>query len=265
MSIQISLIGYGAIARDVMRRVADDPQLSIAQVLVRPGKRSEVAADVSPDVEVICNSDDIRAETSLVVECAGHEAVGTHVPPLLLRGLDVAIVSAGALADPARYDALMLACEKGHSTLTVLPGAIGGIDALAAAGEDLDHVSYTSRKPPLSWSGTPAEATHDLAALTEATEIFAGSAREAATDFPKNANVVATVALAGIGFDATRVSLMADPEATGNTHAITAKGPRFELHYTTSGAALPENPKTSALTSASVARALRARRFGLTL
>jgi aspartate dehydrogenase len=74
--------------------------------------------------------------------------------------------------------------------------------------------------------------------------------------YPQNANVAAAVALAGLGFDATEVELVADPDAPGNIHEIVAEGVAGRLAIQLQGKASRTNPKTSALAALSVARAL---------
>ncbi len=57
-------------------------------------------------------------------------------------------------------------------------------------------------------------------ASTTAKLVFSGTARDAAAGFPANVNVVAALALAGIGPDRTMIDIWADPAVTRNCHVI---------------------------------------------
>ncbi len=263
MTRKIALIGYGAIARAVCDGLKSEDDVAVRHVVVRPESRATVEAALPQGIDAICGLEALDEDTDLVLECAGHAAVRAFGTDCLARGIDFGLVSVGALADTKTHDALFAAAHAARRKLVIVPGAIGGIDALAAAAESLSEVHYTASKPPLSWAGSPAEETHRLERISEPTVLFEGTAREAALSFPKNANVVATVALAGIGFDATTVTLMADPAATGNSHYVRATGALCELDYRTQGKALAANPKTSALTALSVLRSLRHRGEGI--
>lgn len=94
----------------------------------------------------------------------------------------------------------------------------------------------------------------DLDRLTEATVFFAGTARQAARSYPKNANVAATLALAGAGFETTKVELVADPDAPGNGHAYEVQSPLARFSVTIENAASGGNAKTSVATVYSVLR-----------
>ena len=88
---------------------------------------------------------------------------------------------------------------------------------------------------------------------------FSDSASAAASQFPKNANVAMTTALAGIGPDKTKISLVADPAATTNRHELTAHGAFGQLDVVIANRPLPANPKTSAMAALSLVRSIENR------
>jgi aspartate dehydrogenase len=134
-------------------------------------------------------------------------------------------------------------------------GALGDMGALAAASLlQLDKVVHTIIKPPLAWKGTAAADVLDLDTLTDRTEFFSGTAREAADRFPQNANVAVISALSGIGLDRTRVVLVADPGASRNGHQVSASGAFGRLEMLLENEPLEANPKSSEMTALSLVR-----------
>ena len=256
----VLLIGSGAIGSVVLRHLQGDTAIRMRWVLDVEARRDSLQRELGDSGKAICSLDELDAMPDFAVECAGHAAVKTHVPHLLEKGIDVILVSIGSLAEPGIVELLEKAARKGGAQLSLISGAIAAIDAIASARVGgLDEVIYTGRKPPLGWQGTPAEKIVDLATLSAPAVLFEGSAGEAARLYPKNANVAATVSLAGLGFDKTRATLIADPGVSKNIHRVQARGAFGELDLTISGNPLPDNPKTSALTAYSAVRAIRNR------
>lgn len=251
----IAIIGSGAIGEAVAKYLAGNEDVAIGVAVVEPGMESRAREVYGRQVEIVTDPGDASTSVELAVDCAGHPALRQHGEAILSRGINLVSVSSGALADADLYERLAAAATSGGSQLRVVSGAIGALDALSSASVGtLECVTYRGRKPPRGWRGSPAETKLDLDSLTEATVHFSGSARNAALEYPKNANVAASVALAGIGFDATVVELIADPNATRNVHEIFAEGDFGRFEFRIEGASLPDNPRSSAITAMSVVR-----------
>jgi aspartate dehydrogenase len=213
---------------------------------------------VLPATTVACDEVEqlLDARPDYIVEAAGHAVVQSHAAHMLRRGCSIFLLSVGSLADQALHGTLVAAARTGQSKVLIPAGALAGFDGLLTLRcDDLHSVKYISTKPCHSWQGTPAAEAHALGSLTQRTVIFQGSAREAARLFPKNANLAAAVALAGIGFERTQVELVADPHAHGNTGTVEAISKTSRLTLSMAGDP-SSNPKTSAHVGASVIAAL---------
>ncbi len=256
--LRIVFVGWGAIARAAARHLADDPIEIVAIATTDP---SRARPDVPPAANLISTVEELAAvDADLVVEAAGREAVGPWATAALGRGIDVVVSSVSAVADAELLAELTRCASRTGARILIPPGALGGIDALAAASTlDIDRVEHRIVKPPGAWAGTPAENRCDLAALTEAHCFFRGTAAEAAAEFPKNANVAMTTALAGVGPEGTAIALIADPAATTNRHEIEATGAFGEMTVTMRNHPLPDNPRSSALVALGLVRTVRNR------
>ena len=258
--LDVGIVGFGAIGKVVARELAASTACRVSSILVRPTARPEGAVLATSVDELLAS------EPSLVAECAGQGAVRQYGGQILAAGVDLMIISTGALADEATYERLQAAARAGGSRMLLPAGATAGMDGLSAlrAG-GLTRVRYTSTKPPGAWKGTEAEQLVELGALTEPTVFYEGPAREAAQTFPKNANLAATIALAGIGLDKTEIALVANPAASGNTGRIEAEGLLGGLTAEIWGEPSETNPKTAAVTAFSIVAAVESRQATVVL
>ena len=264
---RLGVIGCGGIADVVLTTLAKElpawldrvsllvPAQFVGQahaLLDRVGAKLAAGYNVHTDVAAL-----LADKPDVVAECASHVAVRDYGEAILKSGCDLVAISIGSLSDEGLYDRLVVAAKTGAARLVLPAGAIGGIDALVAARlSGLENVVYTGRKPPKAWKGTPAETLLALDTLTEPAVFFEGSARKAAADYPFNANVAATLAIAGIGLDNTQVRLVADPGISRNVHEFTVSSACGDFTMKLEGRPSPANPKTSLMAGYSVAREL---------
>jgi aspartate dehydrogenase len=262
--MRLGLIGAGSLGQTVLSalRAHLGAPLDFLSILL-PADVLEPTRDHVGSLDAIARNAVFRSDLrsflddapDLVAECAGHAAVRAYGPRILASGRDLALASVGALADDDLRAELAGAARAGGSRLTLIAGAVGALDLLGAAKlSGLRDVTYTGRKPPRAWRGTPAETVVELDRITAPVVFFEGSARRAAREFPLNANVAATVALGGLGFDDTRVKLIADPTIEGNLHEVAAQSACGRFSIAIEGVPSPINPKSSLTAGYSLAR-----------
>ena len=262
--MRIALLGGGTIARLVLEhlRRGDLPGIEVVGLSGRsPASRGAALAQAHGIPFVVGREALLAARPQAVVEAASQEAVRQHLVPLLEAGVSVVVLSAGALADDRLREAAERAAREGGAMLYVPSGGIGGLDALkSACVAGVDAVSIRVAKPPGAWKNIPyVDAMGvDLDRLVRAHTLYEGPARAGVSHFPQNVNIAAVLAMAGIGFDRTRLKVVADPALSHNTHYINVKGRTGNISIKLENVPAPDNPKTAWLACYSALAALKA-------
>ncbi len=254
---KIAVIGFGAVADEIIRSLQSRRELGrLTGILVRPTRIESLRHKTPDDVPLVGDlASLLAARPDIVIEAAGHAAARAYGLDVLRAGSDLLLAAVGVLADPIFLNAAEEACGKARN-LWIAAGAVAGLDALLAARTlGIETVKYTSVKPPEAWIGTPGEAAVRTTS-DRRIAFFKGTARQAASQYPQNANVAATIAFGGIGLDRTQVELVSDPTAPGPVGLIEAHGAFGRLSVEILALASANNPKSSALTGHSLASAV---------
>lgn len=262
--MRIGIIGGGTIGRLILEHVTSGAlgDFEVVGILGRSAaSRGKPLADAF-DVPFVTSLDALTAaRPAAVVEAASHDAVREHAAALLAAGIPLVVLSSGALADDALRTRLERIAHERGTLLYVPSGGIGGLDALkAVVAAGADAVEIAVAKPPAAWKGVPYVERRkvDLDRLPGAVTLFEGSARDGVPHFPANVNIAAALSLAGIGFDRTRLRVVADPALRHNTHSIEIRGRTGSISLKFESVPSPGNPKTALLACFSALAALKA-------
>jgi aspartate dehydrogenase len=245
--MRLGIIGCGAIGTDVAK--AADAMDDIEKIYlydINPAAAKKLCsmmkkASIKPVEEFLKNVD-------VVFEAASQQAVAQYAALALEAGKDLIIMSIGSLFDDTLRKKLVDIARKQNRKIYLPSGAVCGIDGVLAANiEKLDSVTLVTTKPPASLGRS----------VEERTVIFKGNARDAVKQFPKNINVAACLSLAGVGFDETKVEIVADPVETRISHKILAHGRFGRLRAEVENMPNPNNPQSSYMASLSAIATLR--------
>lgn len=258
----IGILGCGAIGRGLAVAIRDElsPGLRVVALFDQDSQRAvELAGSLNLDIKTTPSFETfIGIEgVDMVVEAASGNAVRSYAESILNAGKDLMIMSTGGLLDGKLFANLDVICRRVGVKVLIPSGAIGGIDAIRASRSFLEEVVLTTRKPPDTLVDVESETDHNLESINSPKIIFEGNALEAVKRFPFNINVAATLSLAGLGPEKTKVRIIADPQATGNIHEVYAKGQSGILRFTMENVPHPDNPKTSHLALLSAIEVLR--------
>lgn len=261
---KLALIGFGGLGRIVADHLKSDANVRFVAVAARVHQAEAVRALLG-DVPLVDSAYALLAcKPDLVVECASHGAFKQYAEPVLGAGIQMIAVSSGVLADAAYRERVLRTAGAAGVSLEIPAGAIGAIDVVAAArAAGLERVAYVTRKNPKAWRNTPAADMVDLDSVSAPRLFFDETAERAALIFTDKANVCATLAIAGIGFERTRAQFWVDPSVTKSVHHIEAEGVCGTLRIELANHVAPTDGKASLLTAMSIVRAVRNRSAAL--
>lgn len=244
--MDIGIIGCGAIANIIVNNIAaEDNGINVKYLFDNCVERAENLADISGGVAVI-NFEDMLNNVDLVLECASPDSVKEYAPIVLEHGIDMIIMSIGAMLDKDFYSLVLNIAKENNAKIHLPSGAVVGLDGIKAVSDfNLQEVKLVTRKSPKS-----------LGKDIDCEEIlFEGKASDAVKEFPLNINVAATISLAcNMDID---VKIIVDPNVDRNVHEITVKGDFGEFKTITMNYPCAANPKTSMLAALSAIKLLK--------
>lgn len=212
---RVGVIGAGTIGKAVISHLQETDLAEIDYVLVRDARKLR---DVRLADGVILDNAEaaLSRRVDLVIEAAIPDTVKT-MAPLILRNSDFCAFSCTALADAEIEAAVRTAMSHSGRSLFIPHGAVLGLDGIADGRSLIGDITITTTK-----SGTSLGLDADVDGM-----VFDGPTRDACRRFPRNVNVHAAIAMAGIGFDRTRSRIVAVPGFKRNMHRIEVKGECF--------------------------------------
>lgn len=256
--LTVAIGSLGAIGTVVARALDQGiPGLKLRAVSGRDLDKAAMAVSGFRGVPAVEPLERLADLADVVVECAPAAAYDMIAQPAIEHGRIFITMSSGALlARPYLFDM----AQRTDARIIVPSGGVLGFDGLVAAAEgEIISVKLITRKPPKSYEGAAylVEKSLSVQDLAEPLQLFAGNARAAAAAFPANANVAASLSLAGIGPERTQVEMWADPALDTLAQEIHVESNSCRFTIRLESYPLTENPRTGSLTPKSLIATLR--------
>lgn len=263
--IGVGLVGCGAIGSVIAEAIDKGKVDNVSLVTVYDiilERAEKLVSKLSHKPLVARSLDEIlrRNDVHLIIEAASQDFVRDYAVKILNSNKDLLIMSTGALLDETLFSEIARAADRTGKRVYVPSGAIVGIDNIKSAVLDkIEEVTLITRKPPISFRDTNLIEKNKIDALSikEPLILYEGPAREAVKILPQNINVAATLSLAGIGPDKTKVKVIADPTVKNIVHEIYVKGEFGEIYTRAVNKPFPKNPRTSYIAALSAIATLR--------
>ncbi len=246
MSGGVTVLSLGAIGLPVAAALArgEVAGLTLDSAAASSPERAREKLRLAGIAAAVIDLTETDRMAALVVEC---------LPPGFFAPVATAVLASRRTLSAASIGGLLLKSSP-------LPRqGLGELDAVRAIARHPEAtIRLVSAKPPSGFeqSAFLDEMGISVSKIAERTCLFKGSAAEGVRHFPKNVNVVAALALAGVGPTRTQLSLWADPALLANTHRVEAQSPLSRFTAEIANEPDQANPRTSAITAHSLLAAI---------
>jgi len=223
---RLALMGGGFLNKIVANAVKDGllPEYELVAVL-----DSKERADAFAETFGCKSCDSIEAllaeKPDYTAEAASVGAIRSYAEAVLAGGSNLVVLSIGAFADADFYQQIKNTAAA-HGRKVYLPsGAVGGFDVLrTAALMSPITASISAFKAPASVTHTALN-FDGILDITEQTEIFRGTTKEAIAVLPTHVNVAVATALASAGPENTDMDIHVLPGGyVGDEYLIKVEG-----------------------------------------
>ena len=217
---KIGLAGFGFIGSFLFERLKENKNILVDAVWEPVAGKTE-----SLDRRTVCKDlEDLGSRSlDLIVEAAHADVVKT-LWPKIKSGADFMIASMTSLSDAEFRIRMEFEAIQNGQKIFLPHGGVLGLDGLRDGRSLIDTVSITTTKHPENLGITDRK-------IEKPEVVFNGSTLDACSKFPRNVNVHAAVALAGIGFEATQSIVIADPGTNKMHHRIEVAGSGLNWNF----------------------------------
>ena len=235
--VRIGLLGCGSIGGFLARHVLAEAVVGAIELSYVYDVDEKRMQEIPPPCRVTAQADSLPGRSSWWSRPRTPISSGPW-PCAWWSGPTCCCSRSRALADDAFRTTLERTAVEHGRRVFVPHGAIIGIDGLVDAGSTLKSVTVTTTKSPASL-GLPPERYQ---------VVYEGPVRDACAKFPRNVNVHAAIALAGLGLDRTVSRIVADPAVSTNSHLVEVEGAGYRFRIEVSSEAggkapAPTRPK----------------------
>jgi len=251
---KIGIIGFGAIGQEIYKKISK--KIINGYNIVGIFSNDINSKNISKNIKCKTFEQLLKKKPNIIIEAASVKACKDYAEITLRNKIDFVCLSVCSFADKFFFKKIFSLTKKINNKVYIPTGAVAGLDAISSASlsKELRYVKLVQRKPPnvlLSIS--------ELKKVNKEVILSRSTARKACKEFPKNSNIAATLAICGIGFDKTKVIVIADPKVKKNIAEIEAFGKFGKLKVILENN-LSSNPKTSRLTAMSIILSLNKRK-----